>query len=91
MEDKNLEIIKHYGVLPQLKYFQTEVYELTEAIVLEQYGEDNKEHVAEEIADVFVMLDQFMAYYEIDGDEIKRIADFKIDRQLKRISEEQGE
>ena len=28
-----LEIIKHYGVRKQLKYFQTEIYELIEAVL----------------------------------------------------------
>lgn len=33
MKDKLLKIINHYGVLPQLKYFQSEVFELNEAII----------------------------------------------------------
>ena len=33
MEEKLLQIINHYGVLPQLKYFQSEVFELNEAII----------------------------------------------------------
>ena len=35
--DKLLEIINHYGVLPQLKYFQSEVFELNEAILNYEY------------------------------------------------------
>ena len=33
MKDKIQEIIKHYGVMHQLKYFQSEVFELNEAII----------------------------------------------------------
>lgn len=33
MEDKLLKIINHYGILPQLKYFQSEVFELNEAVI----------------------------------------------------------
>lgn len=33
MTDKLLKIINHYGVMPQLKYFQSEVFELNEAII----------------------------------------------------------
>lgn len=101
MEVKLLEIINHYGVLPQLKYLQSEVFELNEAImILEHYEEfandqdyqptlkQQKEHIAEELADVMVMLCQFKEYYKIDGNEIMRIMNEKIDRQLKRIKNE---
>ena len=88
MRENLLKIIKYYGVLPQLKYFQSEVYELTEAILEERYWEGTKEHITEEIADVKVMLDQFIEYYELDRDEIYEIWCNKIDRQLDRIAEE---
>lgn len=38
MKDKLLEIINHYGVLPQLKYFQSEVFELNEAIITYEFA-----------------------------------------------------
>ena len=91
MNDKLKQIIKHYGVLPQLKYFQSEVYELTEAMLWNEFDElvtrHSKEHIAEEIADVMVMLKQFQLYYCIKDEEIEDIMKFKIDRQLKRIAE----
>jgi len=92
MEEKLLKIINHYGVIQQLKYFQSEVFELNEAIVRhdeEGYPNDiSTEHIAEEIADVEVMLLQFKEYYHIDGNNIIKIMDKKIDRQLKRIEKE---
>lgn len=33
MNEKELKVITHYGVLPQLKYFQSEIFELNEAII----------------------------------------------------------
>lgn len=81
MEDKLLKIISFYGVLPQLKYFQSEVFELNEAIITHEFASDDnktleyfgeitkwdlskiKQHIAEEIADVMVMLYQFPHYY----------------------------
>lgn len=33
MKESLLQIINHYGVIPQLKYMQTEVFELNEAII----------------------------------------------------------
>ena len=87
-EEKLLKIINHYGVMPQLKYFQSEVFELNEAII----NADNEYnmlkdigHIAEEIADVEVMLMQFKEYYHIDGNDILKIMDKKINRQLIRI------
>lgn len=92
-EDKLLKIIETYGVLEQLKYFQSEVFELNEAILARVYDYDGmtdvgeNEHIAEEIADVMVMLLQFKEYYQIDGKDILKIMEEKIDRQLKRIEE----
>lgn len=107
-EDKNmdkdlLKIIEHYGILSQLKYFQSEVFELNEAII-EYEDRKNisdfnlnvfkvtamlvKQHIIEEIADVMVMLMQFKEYYHIDGNEIMKIMKEKIDRQLGRIENE---
>ena len=98
MEDKLLKIINHYGVIPQLKYFQSEVFELNEAIIDYKYVEVykgspaekyHKEHIAEEIADVMVMLEQFKLYYGITSEEITKIFWSKVDRQIERI--EKGE
>lgn len=71
--DKDLlKIINHYGVMPQLKYFQSEVFELNEAIIEMVNDEYNYylqvesshiNHIAEEISDVLVMLSQFPLYY----------------------------
>ena len=97
MEKDLLKIIKHYGALPQLKYFQSEVFELTEAILDYNYIETYegspanqrlKKHIAEEIADVQVMLDQFQHYYGITDEEIWETMKFKINRQLERIEKE---
>ena len=85
MNDKNLKIIKHYGFKNQQKKLQEEVFELQEAISLQKYGEDTIEHITEEIADVFVLLDQFVAYYDINPEEIKKIFEYKINRQIGRI------
>ena len=100
MDEKLLKIINHYGVSPQLKYFQSEVFELNEAIITHELKKSveyeiplteiigTKEHIAEEIADVTVMLLQFKEYYGIDGNDVLKIMNEKIDRQLKRMEEE---
>lgn len=97
MEEKLLKIINHYGVMPQLKYFQSEVFELNEAIIRHENLPDGilghtkneyKNHIAEEIADVMVMLEQFKLYYGITSEEITKIFWSKVDRQLGRIENE---
>ena len=90
MNNKLKKIIKHYGVTPQLKYFQSEVYELTEAVLWYEITPEiikDTQFRAEEIADVMVMLKQFQLYYGIEDIEIQKVMEFKVDRQLKRIAE----
>lgn len=102
-KDELLKIIEYYGVLTQLKYFQSEVFELNEAII--NYEDEKslkdlldikvidsdiskKKHITEEIADVLVMLYQFIEYYKIQDSDIYMIIEQKIDRQIERIENE---
>lgn len=90
MKDKLLQIINHYGIENQLKYIHSEYYELDEAILRNEnadWGFDENE-IAEEIADIMVMLKQFQYYYDIEDKQIEDIMNFKIDRQLNRIASE---
>lgn len=95
---KTIKIIDHYGVLPQLKHFNSEVFELNEAVI---NAENNRligisrkpckkaiDHISEEIADVCVMLEQFIEYYNIDRNNVEKIMIEKIHRQLERIENE---
>lgn len=103
MKDKLLQIINHYGVMKQLKYIHSEYFELDEAIInLENSAfksrfleEEAKHihaefiyHIAEEIADVMVMLKQFQYYYGFPDSYIENIMNQKIDRQIERIENE---
>ena len=99
MKDDLLKIISFYGVIPQLKYFQSEIFELNQSIIDYQYVEvyknspaekAGKEHIAEEIADCTVMLKQFQYYYGIEDKEIEEVMKYKIDRQLERIENEKS-
>ena len=104
MEEKLKQIINHYGVVPQLKYLQSEVFELNESVIRyeelqksaiaeldcnPQWDDEYKQHITEELADVMVMLCQFKEHYEIDGNKIMDIMNQKIDRQLERIANEE--
>jgi len=100
MENQLREIIEHYGIMKQLKYIHSEYFELDEAIVQKEYpaiakGHKNEQldilenkHIAEEIADVMVMLEQFRLYYGIDKETIQDLMEYKINRQIERIENE---
>ena len=99
MNEKILKIVNYYGIMSQLKYFQSEVFELNESIIKKEieykFGEttikrdeNNLKHIAEEIADVMVMLKQFQLYYDISTEEIEKIMQYKVDRQIKRIEDD---
>ena len=97
MKEDLLKIIEHYGMMPQLKYFQSEVFELNEAVITFEntdFGkwEDKKfiftKDIEEEIADVLVMLKQIQYHYKIKDENIEKTMKYKIERQLDRIEEE---
>ena len=92
------KIIEHYGINNQQRKLEEEVFELQEAIMELQHYEEyacdfdyqttlkkQKEHITEELADVMVILEQFKKYYNIPDDEIEKIKEFKVKRQLERI------
>ena len=93
-----LKIIKHYGINPQQRKLEKEVFELQEAITTHELKQSveydiplteivgTKEHIAEELADVMVILEQIKLYYEISSEQITKIFWSKVERQLGRIS-----
>lgn len=92
MKEDLLTIVQHYGIDKQLKYIHSEYFELDQAIwdyiTRDENMYHDREHIAEELADVMVMLRQFQYYYGIEDKEIEDIMKFKIQRQLDRIKEE---
>ena len=100
-EAKIQRIFKHYGEHSQLVKTQEELRELDEAIqklvdlrkddkrtaIYQNERDFLKDHIAEELADVRIMLDQIEYGLSIE----KRCADlreFKIQRQLKRMEDD---
>ena len=97
MKEYLIKIINHYGIEHQLRKFQEEVFELNEAIITHELKKSveyeiplteiigTREHIAEEIADVFNLVEQFMYFYNIDIQDVIEIKH----RQLERIENEQ--
>lgn len=94
------KIINHYGVNGQQRKLAEEVFELQEAITKHELKEsvsyeiplnelvDTKEHIAEKIADVMVLLNQFKEHYDITNEFILILMRAKVNRQLERIKNE---
>ena len=80
MENKLLTIFNTYSKSHQVSKLLEEVGELIETIMNE-----DKENMVQELADVEVMLLQFKEHYHINGNDILKIMNEKIDRQLNRI------
>ena len=100
MKTDLLKIILHYGVNAQQRQLAEEVFELQEAITTHELKNgvsyeiplteltDTKEHIAEEIANVMVLLNQFKDYYNIPGETVLVFMRGKVNRQLERIKNE---
>ena len=100
LKEDLLKIIKHYGINAQQRKLAEEVFELQEAITTNEVKKfsssgipiteivETREHIAEEIADVMIMLNQFKAYYGIPNETILVFMRGKVDRQLERIKNE---
>ena len=85
MIDQFLEIINHYGAKNQQRKLAEEVFELQEAITLFESGQGDVKNVIEEIADVYVLLEQFEYYYEIEPEEIGKVIQYKVNRTIERM------
>ena len=84
---KTVTILEHYGKEHQKLKTLEELAELQEAI-LHDINKGKPFGVLEELADVYIMLDQLQLIYEIDPDDLNAAIEFKQDRQLKRIQDE---
>ena len=87
--DKVKEIADHYGLRNQLKQLAEECCELSVEALHYIREEGGTERIFEEMADVLIMIQQVIHLLGCGHEDIEEYAEFKIDRQLKRIEEEQ--
>lgn len=83
---KAIDILYHYGERPQMIKCCEELSELESAIL--KYinkGSNNLDDVLDEIADVYIMLEQMKIAFMLGEEAISKRIDFKLDRQAKRI------
>lgn len=87
-EDKVKDIAEHYGLKNQLRQLAEECSELSvEASHSARHGTTVK--IIEEMADVMIMIEQVIYLAKIDKCDIEDCINYKINRQLKRIEEEE--
>ena len=86
-EDIIRKTIECYGTEKQSVVCMEECCELVQAISKELRGKSDKEHLAEEMADVLICMEMLKIMYHITDDELNEWVKKKQFRQLKRITE----
>ena len=65
-----------------------ELSELQKELCKTLRGNINKENIIEELADVYIMLDQVKIYFSITSNEVEEMIDKKIERTKERLLKE---
>ena len=87
-EEKVKRIADHYGWNNQLRQLAEECSELSvEALHCIREREET-ERISEEMVDVLIMIQQIIYFLREDREKLEKYADYKLDRQLKRIEQE---
>ena len=81
-------IANHYGKKSQMLISIEEMSELTKEICKNKDGQNNVEHIAEEIADVLITIDQMIIYHDI-YDLVAQYRTEKIERLRHKVFMEQ--
>ena len=82
-----LDAVRIYGDQSQEWMLVEELSELTKEICKHQRGEENKNAIIDEIADVLIMIEQAKYIYVISDEDLNRRIDFKTERLRKRLLE----
>ena len=80
--------IEHYGKDVQSTVCMEECAELIQAISKEKRGNSDKDHLAEEMADVIICIEMLKQIYNITEDEIYSWVITKQERTIKRIKKD---
>lgn len=88
-KSKCRRIAEHYGRKNQERQAVSELCELQYVLTrrLEQRQADWKNDLLDEMADCLVMLEQLRALYGIEDEELTERVNFKLNRQIERISD----
>lgn len=78
------QLIEKYGDKQVIVAIE-EMSELQKELCKSLRGKTNKEAIAEEIADVYIMLNQMQQYYGISDKEINLLIEYKFKRTKERL------
>jgi len=81
------QTVERWGRDSQILLALEEMSELSVELLKNLRGRDNVDKIAEELADVYVVLEQARRIYDIKNDAIQKIADSKIDRLEQRLKD----
>lgn len=84
-------VIKHYGEKAQMIVAIEEMSELTKALTKDMRGSINKDHITEEMADVYICLEQLKIIHGITDDALDMWIRWKLERTEQKLKEVQGE
>lgn len=91
-DDQELKILKdalyHFGINHQQTKCIEEMSELTKEICKNKDGQNNIDHIAEEIADVLITIDQMIIYHDI-YDAVAQYRAEKLERLRHKVFMEQ--
>ncbi len=87
--NKIKEIAEHYGREKQLHQLMEECAELSVECSHTIRGRGNRNNLTGEIADVMIMLRQVLYLEDIPEEDVETIVEFKLDRQMSRIRDEE--
>lgn len=89
--DVMIDALEHYGNNPQVDIAIEEMSELIKELLKNRRGEENRSMIADEMADVYIMLEQLKFIFGINETELKVNAEFKIQRLKNRIGGNDGD
>ena len=91
MNEKDIltQAITTYGQQLQIIVAIEEMSELTKELCKAQRGAQNRTHIAEEIADVEIMLEQLKLIYNVTP-AVNDLRQYKLNRLNKRLADERG-
>lgn len=82
-----LDALDCYGHVPQIDIALDKMSELTKELLKNRRGKENRSLIADEMADVYIMLEQLKFIFGVDETELKINAEFKLQRLNKRLNE----
>ena len=88
MNDVNTRAILHYGIDKQSVVCMEELAELTQQVSKQLRGKGDKNHLTEEMADVYICLDMLGKMYNIDPEQLEDEIWRKLARTEERIKAE---